>query len=134
MAGKKPETRTYILHMIGGGQRKITIPAQWKATFGHVMPYNNARNAPHVNPASIAGWEYRIALRFYDGSKENLRAVFNDVAYFHDDSVQIEYLVTKPVTTTKQVKMSSGMVDVDINTDHEEVWADPNKVKYVRTK
>lgn len=128
MTTKKQDKRTYILHMLGGGQRKVTVPARWKATFGNVMPYNSKVTGP-AHASSIAGWEYRIALRFYDGSKENLRAVFNDVAYFHDDSVQIEVLKTKPVVTTKQIKSDTGMVDVDINTDHELVWSDERPKK-----
>lgn len=71
--------KTYILELKGGDTRKITIPAHWRLTYGNVLPYQG-KDARHQ-------MEHRIALRVYDGSKDNLRAVYTDVVAFRDADI-----------------------------------------------
>lgn len=80
MAAKKASdaTKTLILDLKNGNTRKITVPSHWRVTFGNVIPYqgNDARQG-----------EARIALRLYEGNKDNLRAVYTDVVSFQDESI-----------------------------------------------
>lgn len=81
---QKAETRTYILE-IGHERRKkkVTVPAAWKMTYGY------------ANPGAQGGVSNPFALRFYEGNKENLRAVFDDVRSVRDSSIVIEEEVVK---------------------------------------
>lgn len=76
-----PQT-TYIIEMRDGSRKKITVPSAWKVTFGLFAPGSQGN----------AG---KSALRFYEGSKENQRAVFQDVEAFRDMSIQLEEEITK---------------------------------------
>lgn len=79
---KAPETTTYIVEMRDGSRKKITVPKSWRVTFGLFAP-GSARNVG------------KSALRFYEGSKENQRAVFQDVEAFRDMSIVLEEEITK---------------------------------------
>ena len=85
---KTSETKTFIMGLIGGKMRKITVPDTWKVTFGPLVPgMTSARMTGH-------GGELGMALRFYEG-KDMQRAVFTDVIWFRDESLQVEERVTK---------------------------------------
>lgn len=75
----KPTKRTFILHLRNGGLRKITIPSNWKMTYGSVVPYSRG----HASENSS------VALRLYENNKENLRAVMCDVVMIRDATIQI---------------------------------------------
>lgn len=80
---KTEDKKTYILTLKGGGIRKVTVPASWKMTFGSLVPYVQGKGYP-------AGSDQRpYGLRFYEGNKENLRAVFSDVIAVRDSDVAI---------------------------------------------
>lgn len=92
----KPK-KIYNLKLVGGGERKITIPANWKLTFGNVLPFNKQKlggtGGPYNPPGD--GWESRVVLRVYEGSKDNLRAVWNDVVSFHCEDIYIHNETSK---------------------------------------
>lgn len=75
------DTKTILMNLKDGTKRKITIPKDWKVTFGTLIP--GGKN--EVNP------ERGLALRVYSGStKEQQHAVFTDVVSFRDTSILIE--------------------------------------------
>lgn len=78
-----PENKTIVMLLNGGGMRKITIPTDWKVTFGSVMPSNKGYEGHK-------GW----ALRIYR-TKEDQRAIFTDVKSFYEETLQIEEKVTR---------------------------------------
>lgn len=78
----KEQMKTYIIHHEDGTKRRITVPEDWKVTFGPA-----ARGANK----STSGTTYKIpmALRFYE-SETKQRAIFTDVVSFRDASIKIE--------------------------------------------
>lgn len=75
---RAPATRTYILDMENGDKKEVTVPANWKLTFGMLVP----RVGGHGNG-------HGVALRFYEGNKENLRAVMVGVTSLRDKSMGV---------------------------------------------
>lgn len=116
MAKAPAATKTYILELKNGDTRKITIPAHWKITYGNVVPYQGK--------GSHSG-EHRVALRLYDGSKENLRAVMTDVAAIRDESIKVLERRTSVKRQAAQKKTSQGMKDIVIEARMTE-WVNPD--------
>ena len=118
MAAKKVSgaTKTYILELKNGDTRKITVPAHWKLTYGNVVPYQgkDARQG-----------EARIALRLYDGSKDNLRAVYTDVVSFRDSSIGTMEKRTQVQRKASQRQTDKGLRDVIVEARVTE-WVDPD--------
>lgn len=128
MAAKKTGgDKTYILDLADGNVRKITVPSHWKMTFGHLVPYANKNN-------QYTG-KHEVALRFYEGSKENLRAVMTDVRAIRDASIQIVERRTTVQRQAAQKSTSKGAKDVIVearvtewvNPDSEEDAGTPNE-------
>ena len=71
--------RRLLLTMQDGTQKKLTIPDDWKVTFGALVP----------GQKESAG---KIGLRLWSGTKgkEIQHAVFTDVSCFRDMSIGIE--------------------------------------------
>lgn len=114
---KNDATKTYILELKSGDLRKITIPASWKMTFGNVVPYEgkNGRTG-----------EYRVALRLYEGSKENLRAVMTDVVSIRDAEIELSERRTSVQRKGAQMKTEHGVKDVVYEARMTE-WVNPDK-------
>lgn len=117
MVAAKATERTLILELKNGDIRKVTIPNTWKVTFGNVIPYQG-KEARHG--------ECRIALRFYEGNKENLRAVMCDVVSFREDTIQIMEKRTKVQRQAAQKHTNNGMKDVVVEARITE-WVNPDK-------
>lgn len=115
--GKKDDTRTYILTLKGGNTRRITVPASYKITFGNVLPYQGKDQRNSV--------ESRIALRFYEGSKENLRAVMLDVVDFRDASLPVIEKRTSVKREVAQKQTKHGSKDVILEARVTE-WVNPD--------
>lgn len=109
-------TKTYVLDLKNGDTRKITVPAHWKLTYGNVVPYQG-KNA-HTGEA-------RIALRLYDGGKENLRAVYTDVVSFRDADIGTLEKRTQVQRKASQKQTDKGMRDVIVEARVTE-WVDPD--------
>ena len=120
MTKKDNEYRTYVLTLKDGDIRKITIPSSWKITFGNVVPYQG-KDARHNN-------EQRIALRLYEGTKDNLRAVFTDVVSFRDISFPVLERRTTVQRQAAQKHTNHGMKDVVVEARVTE-WVDPDDDK-----
>ena len=75
------EKTTYLVEFANGRRQKITVPSDWKVTFGPA--------AVGVNKKGLGGREVPLALRFYENDTQQ-RAIFTNVVYFRDTSIQIE--------------------------------------------
>jgi len=112
----KIDTKTYVLELKNGETRKITVPAHWKLTYGNVVPYVGKDQRPG---------EHRIALRLYDGSKENLRAVYTDVVAFRDSEISTLEKRTQVQRKASQKATDKGLRDVIVEARVTE-WVDPD--------
>ena len=113
---KPGETKTFILELKNGNVRKITIPATWKMTFGQLVPHTLR---------DTHGATSQVALRLYEGSKENLRAVMTDVVAIRDDSMVISEKRTTVQRKAAQKQTSQGMKDVVVEARVTE-WINPD--------
>lgn len=109
-------TKTYVLELKNGDVRKITIPAHWKLTYGNVVPYAGKDSRPG---------EARIALRLYDGAKDNLRAVYTDVVSFRDADIGTLEKRTQVQRKASQKQTDKGLRDVIVEARVTE-WVDPD--------
>lgn len=89
------EQKTLLMLCAGGTKRKVTIPADYKITFGSIASkpdqlsrYDGAR-----------GW----CLRIYDGTM--VKAVFTDVISFREESIAVQVQVTR--TESKRMDRST---------------------------
>jgi hypothetical protein len=79
------DRKTYLLELTGGRQRRITIPASWKVTFGPMVAGIRKDN-------SSAG---QACFRLYE-TKEKQRACFTDVNSFRElGDIEIEEKVVQ---------------------------------------
>jgi hypothetical protein len=114
---KKKGQKTYILELLNGDLRRITVPETWKLTFGPVVPYSGKGGSS----------DGRVCLRFYEGSKENLRAVFTDVRAFRDESMEIRERRTEVKRQVVQRRDGGGMKNVEVEARVTE-WVNPDDV------
>lgn len=110
--------KTYILELTNGNTRRITIPANWKMTFGSTVP--------HVpRSGNYGGAEGGVALRLYEGTKENLRAVMRDVMSIRDADIEIMEKRTSVKRQAAQKQTPQGMKDVVVEARMTE-WVNPD--------
>lgn len=126
---EKVQTRTFILQLMDGGRRKITIPATWKLTFGNVLPYNKSTGMAYDPPD---GWRSRVVMRIYEGNKDNLRAVMHDVLSFREESMSIVESRMKLVTTAR-LKTVDNKQDVEFREVRVGEWYDPD-IEFVQNQ
>lgn len=112
-----PKNKIYILELTGGGVRRVTVPASWKLTFGPTIPYAGK------GMTSVAGGG--TALRFYEGNKENLRAVFTDVKAFRDAAMPVMERRTQVQRKVVEKKTPSGTKNVEVEARVTE-WVNPD--------
>lgn len=113
------EKRTYILNMKDGTKQKITVPQNWKLTFGPLVPGSkdgsmNSRDA--------------LVLRIYEGNKDNQRAVFTGVESWRDTmdlEIQVERVQSKQQAARVDIP-GEGQKDVIANMEVRQ-WVDPDK-------
>lgn len=115
MAASKNGNRVYLLELKGGKQRRVTVPNTWKVTFGPTIPY--VKNEHRGNEC----W----SLRFYEKTKDNLRAIFTDVVSFRDSEIPVS---EKRIRTKRQVveKESQKGGKAVIAEARIEEWIDPD--------
>lgn len=114
-AEQKIEMKTYILEI--GQQRrlkKVTVPSNWKLTYGFAVPGSN--QVGNSNP---------LVVRFYEGNKENLRALFDDVRSIRDSSIKIEEQIIKTKEETFFRETPTGRKAVQAEARVRE-WRNPD--------
>jgi hypothetical protein len=117
MAKQVAAKKTYVLELKNGNIRKVTVPSHWKLTFGQIVPHSGDRGNTH---------HMGIALRFYEGTKENLRAVMTDVVAIRDESIEILERRTKVQRKVEHREGKNGMRGVEIEARVSE-WINPDK-------
>lgn len=75
--------KTYLIEFQNGKRQKITVPDNWKVTYGPAVKGNYASSAHEQR------YKMPMALRFYE-SDDKQRAIFTDVVGFRDMSIKIE--------------------------------------------
>jgi hypothetical protein len=90
--------KTYLIEFENHRRQRITVPDNWKVTFGPAVAGAN-------KPTPGYNHKMPMALRFYE-SAEKQRAIFTDVVSFRDTSIQIE----EERTNTQE---KHGFVEVD---------------------
>lgn len=116
MAKVTAPDKTFILELANGDVRKLTIPATWKLTFGQLIPHTLRQTN---------GGSSQVALRIYEGNKENLRAVMTDVVAVRDASIKIVERRTTVERKAAQKRTEHGMKDVMVEARVTE-WVDPD--------
>lgn len=117
MAAKKEVgTATYILTMRDGAQKKVTVPANWKVTFGALVPgsKNHEQNSGGAT-----------ALRFYEGASQQ-RACFVGVTEFRDKSIDIMEKIVDVQSEQIAKRDSEGNVKHYNVQATESKWIDPD--------
>lgn len=95
---KDDDNKVYLIEHDDGIKRKITIPADWRVTFGPAA-------AGQSRGIGTPKFKMPMALRFYENETQQ-RAIFTDVKSFRDTSIPIE---EERVTIENKV----GTMDVD---------------------
>lgn len=108
------QLKTYILELKGGGLRRLTVPANWRVTFG---PLIGGQKGSYENHGVLA-------LRFYE-SENQQRAIFTDVRCFRDASIPIEEQVTKIDRKVAQKMTPQGARDVHVEARVTQ-WVNPD--------
>ena len=106
-----PKMKIYILELKNGKLRRIHIPADWKVTFGPLIPGGRDGHGT-------------LALRFYEG-KEHQRAIFTDVKSFRDSSIQIEERQIKVESQRVRKDTEAGAKDFVVEARSSE-WVNPD--------
>ncbi len=114
METKKVVTRDYKL-VCRDGVRIITIPEEWKITYGHL---HGGATDKYGREAGGGG----SVLRVYE-TKAKQRAVFNDVQSFIDMSIPVKKLVVDREQNSS-VKHEKGITKLADNAKHEEKWVE----------
>lgn len=111
------ETKTYILELAPNGygpaiqRKKVTVPASWKITYG-----------PAAQGAHLGG-QNPFVLRFYEGQKEHMRALFHNVLAFRDVTIKVEEEVERVQAETLLRNTPSGSKNVVVEGRMRE-WRD----------
>lgn len=106
--------KTYILDLKNGGTRRITIPSNWILTFGNLVPFQTRGSG-----------DSGVALRLYEGSKDNLRGVMTDVKGIRDTSIHIEEKRTSVQRKSMQKNTAKGAKDFVVEA-RMTAWVNPD--------
>jgi len=104
---KQVEMKTYLI-TTRKEKLKITVPENYKVTFGPVAVGNSARGGS-------------LALRFYESDTKQ-RAIFTDVLSFKDCSIPVERLVVKKDGEDKYSYDSKGKSTLEEKASVTETW------------
>lgn len=96
--------------MKDGSEKKVTVPAEWKVTFGALYPGKEANHS-------------KTGLRFYSGAKQH--AVFTEVESFRDTNIKIEEKRTKTQQETFYKDTPNGKKSFIVEGKVSE-WVDPD--------
>lgn len=112
---KAPEMTTYLLEMKNGSQKKVTVPAHWKVTFGPLVP--GSKGFEHNGESSLC-------MRFYSKANQQ-HAVFTGVKSFRDLSIKLEVEVTRTQQETfyKDTPEGKKSFVTEVNVKN---WQDPD--------
>lgn len=105
--------KTYLIEFESGKRQKITVPEDWKVTFGPAVVGNSN---PHK--------KMPMALRFYE-SKEKQRGIFLNVVSFRDVSIKIEEERIRKQDKVGTINVEGAQKTVVMQAKMRE-WVDPD--------
>lgn len=108
------ELRTYLIEFENNEKRRITVPADWKVTFGPIA----------IVPKSQLGGKVPIALRFYEDETRQ-RAIFVEVRSFRDLSIPVEELKVSRRDKMGIMEVDGMRRNVSVSAVMKE-WVDPD--------
>lgn len=113
--------KTYILD-VADGQKRVEVPSNWKLTFGPAVPYSGKPGSVGFNGENVTNG---YSLRFYEGSKDNLRAIFTGVKSFRDSDIPIK---EKRTQVQRKVidKRTAGTTKAVVVEARVTEWVDPD--------
>lgn len=114
---EQANTKTLVLEMTKGAERRLTIPADWAVTFGPVAigaKYHHADGSANV-------------LRLYeDASRKKLKAVFKDVRSFFEEGIEIvERKVETKQKTYQKMNEATGKMEAYQAKVERKTWVNP---------
>jgi hypothetical protein len=101
---------TYMIEFAGGKQKRVTVPAEWKVTFGPLAPGSKG----YENNG-----EKGLCLRMYENQSQQ-RAVFTKVASFRDMSIHVEERVVHRRNERAQRETPNGVKDFVVQAEYAE--------------
>lgn len=107
---------TYVLTMKDGTIKKVTVPADWKVTFGSLVPGSKNHNE---NSSGTT------ALRFYAGASQQ-KACFVGVQEFRESNIGILERVENIQTEQVAKKDANGGVKNFTVQARESKWVNPD--------
>ena len=108
-----PGMRQYLIEFESGEKKRITVPDNWKVTFG-----------PIAIMSKSPGVRVPIALRFYEDENRQ-RAIFVEVRSFRDLGIPLEELKVEHRGKRAVVNMDGVEKHVTIDAVHKE-WVNPD--------
>ena len=109
---------TYLIEFENGKRQKVTVPSNWKVTFGPA-----AKGTEH---ATGRGQKMPLALRFYESDKVQ-KAIFTDVVGFRDTSIEIQEEVVNVSEKQGYVEYEGKRKKTSFQATTRE-WVNPDKV------
>lgn len=113
------DEKTYIINFKNGTKQRITVPSDWKVTFGPAAAGNRSDGS--------GGRIMPLALRFYE-SKDKQRAIFTDVVSFRDTSIKIEEEKVNIQEKDGYMECDGARKRTTFQVKTKE-WIDPDEVK-----
>jgi hypothetical protein len=110
------EMTTYLIEFKNGKRQKVTVPSDWKVTFGPAAVGINKKDGPFQ--------KMPLALRFYENDTKQ-RAIFTDVVYFRDTSIKIEEEHVDVQQKAGFVECEGKRKQVDFQATTKQ-WVDPD--------
>ncbi len=108
--------RTYLLVFERGGKKRITVPANWKVTFGPA--------AVGLGKTAYGGAKVPMAIRFYEDENRQ-RAIFTEVVSFRDMSIPVLEERRTTQTKTGHMDLDGARKNVNVQAEVRE-WVDPD--------
>lgn len=106
----KNKTKTYLIECKDKKSQRITIPEDWKVTFGPLNPGTRG--------------EHKLALRIYE-NKEKQRACFVNVLSFRDLEIPVEEKTVSAQRKTATMNDNGTLKDFIVEQVVEE-WVNPD--------
>jgi hypothetical protein len=112
------KTTTYLLIHENKTKRKVTVPSDWKVTFGPLVVGGNRNRGDRQ-------FKIPVALRFYENEKQQ-RAVFLDVISFRDLSIPVLEEKVEIRDKFGNLEVDGARKNVAVRAEMRE-WVDPDK-------
>ena len=123
---EQKDKTTYLLELEDGSKKKITVPSNWKVTFGPLVVGKS------IQPTTGGGVKKMpIALRFYEDEKQQ-RAVFTNVVAFRDLSISIREERVETKTKHGNLDIEGAKKNVTVRAEARS-WIDPDKEEIDKT-